>query len=53
MFLRVIGVALFVAWLTVLLLGKGGFWHLLFFNAVGVLMVDAVALYRSKLAKPI
>lgn len=53
MVLRLIGVALLLVWLVFVLLGKGGFYHLFFFNGIGVLTVDLAAVYRSRFAKPI
>ncbi|MBV9216495.1 MAG: hypothetical protein JO053_09980 [Acidobacteria bacterium] len=53
MALRLIGFALLFIWLVLVLFGKGGFVHLLFFNGIGVLAVDLAAVYRSRFAKPI
>jgi hypothetical protein len=40
---------LLIIWLILLLLGKGGFIHLLLLNAFGVIVVDLAAFYRSRL----
>ena len=48
--LRRIALLLFVIWLVLLALGKGGFIHLLLLNAIGIEFVDLVAVYRRRLA---
>lgn len=44
-----IAAVLLALWLVLLLLGKGGFIHLLLLNAFGLAMVDLAALYRGGL----
>ena len=44
-----IAAALIAVWLILLLMGKGGFVHLLLLNAAGLLIVDLTARYRSSL----
>jgi len=44
---------LLIIWLVLLLLGKGGFVHLLLLNAFGLIVVDLAALYRGRLANSI
>ena len=46
--LNVLWISLFSIWIVLVLLGKGGFVHLLFLNGVSVLMIDLVAKYRSR-----
>jgi hypothetical protein len=47
--LRIIAAALFLIWLALVLMGKGGFVHLLFFNALGVAFIEALRVYRTNL----
>jgi hypothetical protein len=47
--LHLITALLFVAWLVLVLLGKGGFVHLVLLSAIGVGFVDAVGVYRSRM----
>lgn len=46
--LKALWITLFAAWILLILMGKGGFIHLLFLNGVSVLMIDLVARYRSR-----
>lgn len=46
--LRILWLTLFAVWILLMLMGKGGFIHLLFLNGVSVLMIDLVAKYRSR-----
>lgn len=46
--LKVLWITLFTVWILLMLMGKGGFVHLLFLNGVSVLMIDLVAKYRSR-----
>ena len=46
--LKILWITLFAVWIMLMLLGKGGFIHLLFLNGVSVLMIDLVAKYRSR-----
>jgi len=48
-----IAAILCIVWLVLLLLGKGGFVHLLPLNALGLIVVDLVALYRAQLKETI
>jgi hypothetical protein len=47
LFIWLIALALFVAWLVGLLLGKGGFLHILILCAVAVAVVQWVAVRRA------
>ena len=47
--LRVLAAILFMVWLTLVLLGKGGFVHLLLFNAIGVASVEVMTVIRAKM----
>ena len=47
--LKIIAAILFVIWLGLVLLGKGGFVHVLLLNAVGVAAVEAVTMYRTRM----
>lgn len=47
--LRIIAAILFGIWLLLVLAGKGGFVHLLLLNAIGVVAVDLVGKYRSRM----
>ena len=47
--LTTLAVILLAIWAVLLLLGKGGFIHLLVLNAVGLLMVDIVTIYRTRM----
>jgi len=46
---REIASVLFAIWLVLVLLGKGGFVHLILFTAVGVALVDLMAVYRARM----
>lgn len=46
--LRILWLTLFAVWILLMLMGKGGFIHLLFLNGVSVLMIDLVSKYRSR-----
>ena len=46
--LKALWITLFAVWIVLMLMGKGGFVHLLFLNGVSVLMIDLVAKYRSR-----
>ena len=47
--LTTLAVILLVIWAVLLLLGKGGFIHLLILNAVGLLMVEIVTICRTRM----
>ncbi len=49
MFLRLIATILFGIWLVLVFLGKGGFVHLLLFNAIGVASVEVMTVLRSRM----
>ena len=51
MTLRIIAGILVAIWLLLVLLGRGGFFHLLLLSAIGVAFVDAVGVYRSKMTE--
>jgi hypothetical protein len=47
--LRRIAILLFATWLVLVLLGKGGFVHLLLLNAIGVGFVDLIGVVRQRM----
>ena len=47
--LRLIAGALFLVWLGLVLMGKGGFVHLLLLSGIGVSAVEAMTVYRGRL----
>ena len=49
MILRFIAGILLGIWLVLVLIGKGGFVHLLLLNAVGVAAVEIMTVYRTRL----
>ena len=49
MVLRIVAAALFFTWLVLVLMGKGGFVHLLILNALGVLSVELMTVIRSNM----
>jgi hypothetical protein len=51
MVLRVIAGILAAVWLLLVVLGKGGFVHILILNAIGIISVETVTAYRSRLAE--
>jgi hypothetical protein len=46
---RIVSIVLFLIWLVLVLVGKGGLVHLLLIAAVCTASVDAVAVYRSRM----
>ena len=49
MFLRIIAGALIGTWALLLMLGKGGFIHILVLNGLGVVSVDVMTVLRSRM----
>jgi hypothetical protein len=49
MALRLIAASLFGVWLLLVIVGKGGFVHLLLLNSIGIAMVEAVGQYRRRM----
>lgn len=47
--LKVIAGAIFTVWLGLVLAGKGGFVHLLLFNALGVAFIESLRVYRTNM----
>jgi len=47
--LRIIAGIILSVWLLLVLLGKGGYVHLLLFNGIGVAVVDLVTVYRTRM----
>jgi hypothetical protein len=45
--LRILWGTLLALWLILVIMGKGGFIHLLLLNGISVLMIDLVARYRA------
>lgn len=46
--LRIITGILLTIWLFLVIIGKGGFVHLLLLNALGVASVEVITMYRSR-----
>ncbi|CAN5526775.1 hypothetical protein BH10ACI3_BH10ACI3_10520 [soil metagenome] len=51
MVLRIIGVVLLLTWLLLVLLGRGGFVHLLLLTGIGIASVEMMTVYRSRLTR--
>lgn len=51
MLLRIISAILFLSWLVLVIVGKGGFVHLLLLNSIGLAVVEAAAAYRSRMTE--
>ncbi len=49
--LRIVALILLGIWLVLVLLGKGGFVHLLLLNGIGVAFVDVMTTTRSRMTK--
>jgi hypothetical protein len=49
--LRIFATALLVLWLLLLVLGKGGFIHLLLLNGIVIWVIDTVSMYRSQMTR--
>jgi hypothetical protein len=47
--LKIIAGVLFLLWLALVAVGKGGFVHLILFNALGVAFVEGLRVYRTNL----
>jgi hypothetical protein len=47
--LKIIAGSIFMVWLALVIAGKGGFVHLLLFNALGVAFVEVLRMYRTNL----
>ena len=47
--LRIIAMFLLGVWLLLVLLGKGGFVHILLLNALGFAVVDLMTAYRTRM----
>lgn len=50
--LKIIAASLLLVWLILVVLGKGGFVHLLLFNALGVGFVELLRMYRTNMKEP-
>ena len=48
---RIIALALIAIWLVLVLLGKGGFVHVLLLTGVVIGTIDAVSLYRCRMTQ--
>jgi hypothetical protein len=46
---KIISAVLLVIWVVLVLKGKGGFVHFLLLGALGITVVNAVAVYRSRM----
>ena len=49
LFLKIVAALLFGIWLVLVLLGKGGFMHILLLNSLGVAVIDIVTAYRTRM----
>lgn len=49
MVLRIIAGVLLGIWFVLVLMGKGGFVHLLLLNGIGIAVVEAMTVVRSRL----
>jgi hypothetical protein len=49
LFLKLLAGILLGLWLLLVVMGKGGFVHLLLLNGISVVMIDLVAAYRSRM----
>ena len=47
-YLRIIAVVFLGIWLTLVLLGKSGFVHLLLLSGIGFAVIDAACLFRRR-----
>jgi hypothetical protein len=46
--LKVIAAVLFVVWIGAVIMGKGGLYHIILLNAVGVSFVEFMTIFRSR-----
>ena len=51
MALRIIAGVLIGIWLVLVLMGKGGFVHMLLLNGLGFAATDLVTVYRTRMAQ--
>lgn len=51
MFTRLLAGVLLGIWLVLVLLGKGGFVHLLLLGAIGVAVVEIMTVYRTRMTR--
>jgi hypothetical protein len=49
--LGIISLALLIIWLVLVVLGKGGFVHLLLLNGIVIGVIDAVSMYRARMTE--
>jgi|CXWL01.1.fsa_nt_gi hypothetical protein len=49
MVLRIITALLLAIWLVLVLIGKGGFVHLLILTAIAMTVIEGVTTYRAKM----
>ena len=49
--LRILGSVLIIVWLALVVIGKGGFVHLLLLNGIGIWVVDLVSRYRAQMTE--
>ena len=49
--LRIIASVLLAIWLLLVILGKGGFAHLLLLIGIVIWIIDAVSIYRSRMTE--
>lgn len=48
---RYLGSALIIIWLLLVVIGKGGFIHLLLLNGIALWVVDLVSIYRAQMTE--
>lgn len=51
MALKLLACVMFTIWIVLLLLGKGGFVHLLLLGIIGVLVVEFMTYYRTRMTR--
>ena len=49
--LRILSGVLLVIWLMLVLLGKGGFVHLLLLSSIGLVVVEMMVVYRTRMTR--
>lgn len=51
MALRLFAAAMLATWIVLLLVGKGGFVHLLLLGTIGVVVVEFMTSYRTRMTR--
>jgi hypothetical protein len=52
-FLRLTAAILLGIWLLLVLVGKGGFVHILLLNGIAIAIIDIITVYRGKFTKQV